>query len=231
MPREPVIHMDLIDGLIELSGYVENSSGEEKSPLRVKFQAREKNQRDWMREVAQELGFDREACIQRYAVLDEQGIAPRKRRTMPSEDYAAALWQDGVKKGWLTQRSETRQRKLRIELSQVTGGVSQAATREELAEISKVENRLRLWVNSQHQINAQILNAFLVIERTGAVVSEADIKRQLDSGIDFNSHFVQMRVIAQRNHGKVFDLERGAVTIWPRVEHAVRKYEREVFGK
>ena len=108
LPREPVIHMDLIDGLIELSGYVGNSSGEEESPSRAKFQAREKNQRDWMREVAQKLGFDREACIQRYAELDEQGLAPRKRRTMPSEDYATALWQDGVKKGWLTQGNETR---------------------------------------------------------------------------------------------------------------------------
>ena len=109
--------------------------------------------------------------------------------------------------------------------------MSKAATREELAEVSKVENRLRLWVNRQHQINAQILNAFLEIERTGEVVGATDIQRQLDSGIDFNSHFVQMRAIAQRNHGKVFDLARGEVTIWPRVEHAVRKYEREVFGK
>ena len=121
MPREPVIHMDLIDGLIELSGYDGDPSGGNESESKVTFQAREKNQRDWMREVAQELGFDREACVQRYAELDEQGVAPRKRRTMPSEDYATALWQDGVKKGWLSQGNEKQQRKLRVELSEKAG--------------------------------------------------------------------------------------------------------------
>jgi len=101
MPREPVIHMDLIEGLIELSGYEGSSSVEEESTPKVQFQAPERNQRDWMKEIAEELGYDQEAAIKRYAELDEQGVAPRKRRTMPSEDYAAALWQDGIKKGWL----------------------------------------------------------------------------------------------------------------------------------
>src|SRR5690606_22222507 len=44
------------------------------------------------------------------ARAEQEGIVARNRNThnMPPEDYSAALWEDGVKKGWLTVSSQTK---------------------------------------------------------------------------------------------------------------------------
>ena len=61
------------------------------------------SQRDYMRKLAIELGGDRAKVCAAYAQAERDGIVARNRNrhNMASEHYAAALWEDGVAKGWL----------------------------------------------------------------------------------------------------------------------------------
>lgn len=94
-------------------------------------------------------------------------------------------------------------------------------------EIAKVRNRLRLWAqpDRQHQINARILNAFLKLERAGAVITEEVLRSELPDVESFESNFVQMKIIAEKNHGKVFDQVGPVIKIWEPVLPYVRAYE------
>ena len=60
-------------------------------------------QRDAMREVFEKYKGDKEKAIRAYAWLEENSYAPRKNNThnFGSMYYAEALYNDGVKKGWL----------------------------------------------------------------------------------------------------------------------------------
>lgn len=68
------------------------------------------SQRDYMRELLIRFGGDRDKVCAAYARAEQEGIVARNRNThnMPPEDYSAALWEDGVKKGWLTVSSQTK---------------------------------------------------------------------------------------------------------------------------
>lgn len=61
------------------------------------------SQRDRMRELSVQFDGDREKVCAAYAQAERDGAVSRHRNThnMAPEDYAAALWEDGVKKGWL----------------------------------------------------------------------------------------------------------------------------------
>jgi hypothetical protein len=98
-------------------------------------------------------------------------------------------------------------------------------------EANKVRRRLRLWAGRQSQINAKILNAFLKLQRSGKTnITEQDIKNELPDEESFYSNFVQMKIVADRNHGKVFDQHGNKVTIWGPISADVREYEKLVFG-
>jgi len=60
-------------------------------------------QRDFMRKLLVELGGDKELVCAAYAQAERRGVVNRNSDThgKAPEDYAAALWQDGIKKGWL----------------------------------------------------------------------------------------------------------------------------------
>ncbi|MEY8239475.1 MAG: hypothetical protein RPT25_03955 [Cycloclasticus sp.] len=47
---------------------------------------------------------------------------------------------------------------------------------------------------------------------------------------NFNTNFVQMRNIAENNHGKVFELNGELVKIWQPVRHFVDEYERAILS-
>lgn len=61
------------------------------------------NQRDKMRELYRRNPTDRENVIRQYAKAERDGIVSRRSNTlgMSPEDYAARLFADGIKKGWL----------------------------------------------------------------------------------------------------------------------------------
>jgi hypothetical protein len=60
-------------------------------------------QRDVMRRLVAKLGRNEAAVCRAYAAAEQRGEVPRQRNThgITAEQYARALWNDGVKKGWL----------------------------------------------------------------------------------------------------------------------------------
>ncbi|MEQ1938048.1 hypothetical protein ABMA46_07330 [Mesorhizobium sp. CN5-321] len=61
------------------------------------------SQRDYMRELFVQFGSSRDKVCAAYAQAERDGIVSRNRNSnaMCPEDYAAALWEDGIHKGWL----------------------------------------------------------------------------------------------------------------------------------
>ena len=46
----------------------------------------------------------------------------------------------------------------------------------------------------------------------------------------FESNFAQMKIIAEKNHGKIFEQYGENISLWSPVTDAVREYENVVFG-
>lgn len=100
----------------------------------------------------------------------------------------------------------------------------------EREEVEKVRNRLRLWSRRPHQINTRILRTYLELERSGvSPITEARLRSALPASLPFDSNFAQMKITAERNHGKVFESQGGHIAIWPPVAPYVRQFEREQF--
>lgn len=99
-------------------------------------------------------------------------------------------------------------------------------------EINKVKRRLKLWAKRPDQINARILTAYLKLERSSAssTVTEADLKNELRDEVTFESNLAQMKTVADKNHGKVFETYGDRVTLWPPVVPAIREFEKAIFG-
>ena len=104
-------------------------------------------------------------------------------------------------------------------------------------EVKKVSHRLKLWANRPHQINHIILRKWLELNKEkGDSVTEAMLEKAvLDVGLEggsgsFHSNFSQMKVIAEKNHGKVFDVSNGIVNLWQPVEEAVFEFKSKVLS-
>ena len=54
------------------------------------------------------------------------------------------------------------------------------------------------------------------------------MQKQLPNISTFESNFNQMKIIAERNHGKIFEETNGYIEIWEHVRLLVSKYEQEV---
>lgn len=106
-----------------------------------------------------------------------------------------------------------------------------ASTETPVEEINKVCRRLKLWARRPDSVNARILKAYLKLQRANPekVITESDVKNELPDVTKFESNFMQMRIIADKNHGKVFDIKGSSVLLWPPVEPAIREFERFVF--
>lgn len=114
----------------------------------------------------------------------------------------------------------------------------------ELAEVGKVTARLERWAIHTSQNNSMILTAFLKLQQSSsepitveqlreAFFKEAEEQKKImPSGRSkeniFLTNFTQMKNIAERNHGKVFDQVGFEISIWPRVADAVSEYGKKV---
>lgn len=69
----------------------------------MKTLMRKPNQRDKMRELFRQYPRDREIVIRQYAKAERDGIVSRRSnsRGIIPEEYAARLFADGIKKGWI----------------------------------------------------------------------------------------------------------------------------------
>jgi hypothetical protein len=98
-------------------------------------------------------------------------------------------------------------------------------------EINKVKRRLKLWANRPYQINSRILTAYLKLERQGVnPITERVLNNAIGGEPSISSNLLQMRISAEKNHGKVFDQNGEKLTLWPPVESAIREYEKLVFA-
>jgi uncharacterized membrane protein YvbJ len=105
--------------------------------------------------------------------------------------------------------------------------ITEASSNGDKQEIVKVQSRLRLWAKRQNQINSKILNAFLKLEKEQpSGVTEHDLKNELSDIASFDSNFSQMKIIADRNHGKIFDQFGDKITLWKPVISYVREYQK-----
>ena len=118
---------------------------------------------------------------------------------------------------------------LRIAYEKTTSSKSSGVSNAE--EINKVKRRLKLWAKRPHQINSQILKAYLKLERQGvSPITENALNNAVGGEPSISSNLLQMRISAEKNHGKVFDQNGDKLTLWPPVVSAIREYEKLVFA-
>jgi len=118
-------------------------------------------------------------------------------------------------------------------LSNIEGGLAQKSPISKISqseEIAKVSRKLKKWVNNQKQYNSRILTSYLKLKRNGVKqITEADLKAEIGPNTWFSNSYSQMKNIAEKNNGKVFDQHGEYIEIWKPVEKAVREYENQVF--
>ena len=98
--------------------------------------------------------------------------------------------------------------------------------RSESEEIERVTRKIRLWSKREHQFNYKILKAYMELsDNDKHSVSLDGLEKQ--SGINdsqkFFSHYNGMKLITEKNHGKVFDESDGSVVLWAPVAEVVIK--------
>ncbi|GAA6171565.1 hypothetical protein NBRC116592_12350 [Colwellia sp. KU-HH00111] len=94
----------------------------------------------------------------------------------------------------------------------------------EVNEINKVARRLKLWAKRPEQLNTRILTTYLKLKAREGKVTEHRLKQEVNEDSNFDSNFTQMKIIADRNHGKLFSVENNEVTIWEPVKPHVDKF-------
>ncbi|MBL7002567.1 MAG: hypothetical protein ISR69_00900 [Gammaproteobacteria bacterium] len=109
-------------------------------------------------------------------------------------------------------------------------GEQQADEKPNLEEVRKVNRRLKLWAKRPNQINSKILNAFLRLKRSGlTTITESNLKNELPEEKSFESNFLQMKIIAEKNHCKVFEQFGENISLWRPVITGINEYENIVF--
>lgn len=98
-------------------------------------------------------------------------------------------------------------------------------------EVKKVKRRLELWAQRQEQVNSKILNAYLrLVDEGNLPITVAMLENEVsfEESDTFQKNFNQMKLIADRNHGKIFDVVDDAVSIWPPVDTYVKTYAKSI---
>ena len=95
-------------------------------------------------------------------------------------------------------------------------------------EIKKVEKRIQGWLRNPNQYNSKILNTFMKLSnnnKNGISVSLLEKHSDISDG-KFITNYHQMKIIAERNHGKVFEENHGEVRLWePVSNYIIKAYE------
>lgn len=94
-------------------------------------------------------------------------------------------------------------------------------------EVDKVTSRLPKWFNNTWQYNSQVLYAYLrLYEPSVGYVSYNDLRKEANIGNAFTTNYNQMKIIAEKNHGKVFEQVGDKVYLWENVKDLVlRMYD------
>ena len=88
--------------------------------------------------------------------------------------------------------------------------------------------RIKLWANRPHQDNHKIIEAFLLLEKSGDV-QLSQLKDLCSNKANsqyfvekFGGHYASMKTDKGNSHGKVFYDQNGLVFIWPLVREEIR---------
>lgn len=105
----------------------------------------------------------------------------------------------------------------------------------EMDEIEKVENRIPKWFTKENQINSIILIKFLELldSSRNNIVSREELKEVCSNYIkDFIGNFNQMANFGERNHAKVFEIDRDNVWLWqPIAKFVLSEYQKYLISK
>lgn len=97
-------------------------------------------------------------------------------------------------------------------------------------EINKVRNKLSLWANRPEQICSKILNKYLELSSGGSSITLGKLKSALPELKTFNANFNQMKIISERNHAKIFEINNDLIEIWQPVKNLIDQYQKDING-
>ncbi len=97
--------------------------------------------------------------------------------------------------------------------------------------IDKVERKVPIWFKNPDQNCSKILISFLQVSNGTDVVDIDSLQKQCESKSveNFKSNFDQMRNFSKNNHGKIFDLEDGKVSLWAPIKLFIHKKYSEMY--
>lgn len=118
-----------------------------------------------------------------------------------------------------------------LDVAYTSGRAGKSNSVSNVEEVNKVQRRLKLWAKRPHQLNSRILTAYLKLEKEGvSPITESALHDAVGKVPSFSSNLLQMRIIAEKNHGKVFHQSGATVMLWPPVVSAIREYGNSVLG-
>lgn len=94
---------------------------------------------------------------------------------------------------------------------------------EKKQEIWKVQNRVPKWFRNPHQINSQILIAYMDLLGENKSVAVYKLEAACRSIKTFQNNYVQMKSFGEKNHAKVFEEAGGRITLWEPIREFVKK--------
>ena len=93
-------------------------------------------------------------------------------------------------------------------------------------EIQKVKRRVPLWKNRPTQHNSIILNTYMQLSNNNQMPINVSLLEKHSNTDKFMINYHQMKIIADKNHAKVFEENNGAVRLWePVAEFIVNQYK------
>ena len=96
-------------------------------------------------------------------------------------------------------------------------------------EIEKIHRKIPQWLEKKYQINHKILVTFMKLSncnKTSIPLSTLEKHCNMESK-QFNSNFDQMKIISEKNNGKVFEENNGDVKLWnPISEFVISEYKK-----
>jgi hypothetical protein len=84
----------------------------------------------------------------------------------------------------------------------------------EIYQINKVVSKLPRWFKNGNRINSQILINYLKLAEEYETVEYEHLAEKCNHIKTFKTNFAQMKNFGEKNHGKIFEVSDGVVTIW-----------------
>ncbi len=95
-------------------------------------------------------------------------------------------------------------------------------------EIEKVRKKLERWSKKPNQICCKILNKYLELNGDQQPITKNALQAALPELATFNSNFAQMKMISDKNHAKIFEVNNEIIEVWEPVRQLVAQYKREI---